>query len=166
MTYELGGEQYIAVLSGFGGANGLNVPYVDGAKVGQGRILAFKLDGTASLPPYMPAAPRPATVVKKEPDWTEATVREGATNYGNCVFCHGFSAISIGVVPDLRRSPIIADKEAFANVVLKGALESQGMPNLSNRVTPAQLETIRACLADRAHQLSIDDAVKAKAAAD
>ena len=163
MTYEAGGEQYIAVLSGFGGSNGLSIPYIDGVKVGQGRILAFKLNGTASLPSDTPEKRSPATIVPAN-TWSEATVHEGEAQYGNCVFCHGFKATSIGVVPDLRRSPIIADADAFRSVVLGGALESQGMPNMTGRLTPEQVESIRAFIADRARQLAIDDKVQERSA--
>jgi quinohemoprotein ethanol dehydrogenase len=163
MSYEVESEQYISVLSGFGGSNGLAVLYIDGAHAGQGRILTFKLNGTATLPSNLWKKPRPATIVPAK-TWTEATVKEGEKEYaaGNCVFCHGFSAISNGVVPDLRRSPIIADADAFRTVVLGGVLESQGMPNMTGRVTPEQVEAIRAFIADRARQLAIDEAVQAK----
>jgi quinohemoprotein ethanol dehydrogenase len=163
MTYELDGEQYIAVLTGFGGANGLNVPYIDEVKVGQGQILVFKLNGTGALPTRTVAKLQPATVVPKE-QFTDAQVADGERNYGNCVFCHGFSAISIGVVPDLRRSPAIADAEAFRSIVLGGALESEGMPNMTGRINKDELETIRAYLADRARLLARDDQLRAKAA--
>jgi quinohemoprotein ethanol dehydrogenase len=162
MSYEIDGEQYIAVLSGFGGANGLSVPYIDGAKVGAGRILAFKLNGTATLPSYRPEKPRPAILVPAG-TWTEAAVLEGERQYGNCAVCHGFSAISVGVVPDLRRSPTIGSAGTFRSIVLGGALESQGMPNMTGRLTDKDVESIRAYLADRAHQLAIDDEVEHRA---
>ncbi|MEN0074914.1 MAG: PQQ-dependent dehydrogenase, methanol/ethanol family [Paracraurococcus sp.] len=160
MTYQVAGEQYVAVLAGFGGSNGLNVPYIDGAKAGQGRILVFKLNGTAALPPYKPEH-RPPTIVPAA-TWTEAAVREGEAQYGNCVLCHGFSAISLGVVPDLRRSPVIADPQGFRAVVLGGILEPRGMPNMTGRMTEEQVEQVRAFVAARARQLAEDEAVRAK----
>jgi quinohemoprotein ethanol dehydrogenase len=163
MSYEVDGEQYISVLNGFGGSNGLAVAYIDGAHAGQGRILTFKLNGTATLPNNIWKKPGPATIVPAS-TWSEAMVKEGETQYAtsNCVFCHGFQAISNGVVPDLRRSPMIADANAFKSVVLGGILESQGMPNMTGRVTPEHLESIRAFLADRARQLDFDEKVQEK----
>src|ERR1700752_5005858 len=58
ITYEVNGEQYIAVMSGWGGA----FPLFEGkeaAKSGNlrnvSRVLAFKVGGTATLPPAPPA---------------------------------------------------------------------------------------------------------------
>src|SRR5262249_54522508 len=55
MTYEIDGEQYIAVLAGSGGAYGLNNGAYSALKTGTirnvSRVLAFKLGGSATLPP-------------------------------------------------------------------------------------------------------------------
>ena len=74
--------------------------------------------------------------------------------------CHGFWAISVGVVPDLRRSSAIAGGEAFRSIVLGGALESQGMPNMTGRLNEDEVETIRAYLADRARLLAREDDIR------
>jgi quinohemoprotein ethanol dehydrogenase len=162
MSYEIDGEQYIAVVTGFGGSNGMNVPFIDEVKVGNGQIVVFKLNGTAALPIRAVAKLQPPTSVPKE-QFTDKQVAEGAAYYGNCGFCHGAQAISIGMIPDLRRSPAIGDPEMFRSIVLGGALESQGMPNLSDRLDKDQLETIRAYLADRARLLARDEQLRAKA---
>ncbi len=62
MSYEIDGEQYVAILTGFGGANGLLGPRIEGVKTGQGQIVVFKLNGTATLP-MREARRLPATVV-------------------------------------------------------------------------------------------------------
>ena len=41
-----------------------------------------------------------------------------------CLVCHGYNAISGGVIPDLRKSGYIADAAAFRSVVLGGALKT------------------------------------------
>jgi quinohemoprotein ethanol dehydrogenase len=54
---------------------------------------------------------------------------QGASEYGErCTVCHGFSAISPGMAPDLRASPIIASAAAFADVVRNGSRQANGMP--------------------------------------
>jgi quinohemoprotein ethanol dehydrogenase len=123
MTHEVGGEQYIAVISGFGGSNGLSISYIDGVNMGQGQILAFKLNGTASMPSYTPEKRSQATIVPAN-TWSEATVHEGEMQYGNCVFRHGFKAMSIGVVPDLRRSPI--DRHCSGPAVVPSGYHEEG----------------------------------------
>jgi quinohemoprotein ethanol dehydrogenase len=124
-----------------------------------GRVLAFKLNGAAALPPYKPEI-KPANAVPNT--WDEATVKHGADAYGTCVFCHGFAAESNGVVPDLRRSTLLGDKAGWASVVLEGAFESEGMPNLSSRVSPEDAEAIRAYVASRARQLARDENLQAQ----
>jgi hypothetical protein len=62
MSYRVGSDQYIAVLAGFGGSNGLHVPYIDNVSIGDnGRVLVFKLDRTATLPNN----PRPILPVRR-----------------------------------------------------------------------------------------------------
>ena len=53
----------------------------------------------------------------------------GADVYGQCSFCHGLEAISGGIAPDLRASPVVLSDEAFAEVVRKGARRPRGMPS-------------------------------------
>ena len=42
---------------------------------------------------------------------------QGAAEFGRCASCHGIGALSPGMAPDLRASPILASTEAFADVV-------------------------------------------------
>jgi quinohemoprotein ethanol dehydrogenase len=54
---------------------------------------------------------------------------QGAYEYGvRCTVCHGWNAVSAGMAPDLRASPILASGDAFAEVVRNGALQKNGMP--------------------------------------
>jgi quinohemoprotein ethanol dehydrogenase len=60
----------------------------------------------------------------------------------HCLSCHGDQAVGIGNGPDLRRSAVVLDKQAFDAIVRKGTLEERGMakfPELSD----AKLEEIR-----------------------
>ncbi len=153
MSYMLKGEQYIAVLAGFGGSNALHVPFIN-AKVGtHGRILVFKLDGKATLPsntkPVLNAVVAPDT-------FTDAQVKKGGELYGNCVFCHGFGLHTNNMLPDLRRSPIATSKDAFADVVLKGSRENKGMPKWGDQLTADDAEALRAFIQSRAKLLKRD----------
>ncbi|MCW5625216.1 MAG: c-type cytochrome, partial [Burkholderiales bacterium] len=155
MTFMAKGEQYIAVLSGLGGSNGLHVPYIQNPRAGPGRILVYKLNGEAELPAGYPPI-LPANVPQEE--WPAETVAKGEGLYGaNCLLCHGFGAISNGVVPDLRRTPMLSSRAAFEHVVLGGALVDTGMPNWSGKLDAKDVDAIRAYLADRAKQLQRDE---------
>ena len=158
MSYMVGTDQYIAVLSGLGGAGALHMPYMDNPRAGFGRVLVFKLNGTAKLPPSSFTV-QPAQVPPDQ--WSKEVVAKGGAVYGNCVFCHGFAAISNGVIPDLRRSPMLMSKEVWSAVVGGGALESNGMVNFSKRgLSPEDIEAVRAWVADRARQLQSDEATE------
>ncbi len=153
MSYMLNGEQYVAVLAGFGGSNALHVPYIMNAKVGyNGRILVFKLGGKATLPDNM----KPVLDAQIAPDsFTQAQVDKGAALFGNCVLCHGFGMNTNNMVPDLRRSPIPSDRNAFADVVLRGSRESKGMPAWT-QFSAEDAEALRAYIQSRAKVLKQD----------
>jgi len=156
MSYELDGVQHIAVLSGLGGVSALLVPHMHDPHAGMGRILVFRLDGNATLPPYERPM-RPAQV----PDevFPQEMVAKGAGFYaGICMFCHGIGAYTNGeVITDLRRSPMLLNKEAFAQVVHGGILERQGMVSFAHSMSLDDVEAVRAYLVDRAIQLQADE---------
>jgi len=162
MSYAVDGVQYIAVLSGLGGS-WRNNPYVKNARSGMGRVLVFKLDGDAVLPPY--ASKRGVAQVSDEV-FAQELIAQGRGFYGaNCAVCHGSGGYSNGeVITDLRRSPMLVNKEAFSQVAYDGILEHNGMVSFSFRLTQDNVEAIRAFLLDRAGQLKADeDALEAAA---
>ena len=102
IAYEIDGEQYIAVLVGWGGA----YPMLEGKESNKSgnernvsRILVFKLGAKASLPPLSPEA---KLVLDSRPSTADAaTVAAGQALFGRyCAGCHGEAAVSGGVVPD------------------------------------------------------------------
>ena len=147
-TYSVGGEQFVAVSSGAGSTSVSGVP----ARVRHvGRVVAFKLDGTASFPPEappaLPANP-PATVASAE------TVAAGQKPYdAYCARCHGFGGASGNVIPDLRRSLLLTNKDAWDQVVLGGALTDRGMIGWSKFLKPTDVEQIRAYVGETARTL-------------
>jgi quinohemoprotein ethanol dehydrogenase len=110
------------------------------------RVLTFALGGKAKLPPFEPPKLPPV----EDPDFrTDAALEQrGALVYGlNCSGCHGGFAVSAGVAPDLRHSPIPVSMEAFTSVVRDGALLGNGMPRfpeLSEEERSAIRQYIRA----------------------
>jgi PQQ-dependent dehydrogenase (methanol/ethanol family) len=162
MSYMVKGEQYIAVLAGFGGSNALHVPYFKSVRIGtNGRVLVFKLNGKATLPDNT----KPVLDAQVPSDtFTDAQVAHGASLYGNCVLCHGFGMNTNNMIPDLRRSPIPSNRAAWEDVVLRGSREDKGMPKWSETLSAEDSEALRAYVASRAKVLKRDlDAERAVA---
>lgn len=121
VTCSVDGEQYVALLVVFGGGGagvGVDIAVANGWAYGvhERRLVVFSLDGQTQLPPQPPALeaqpiPMPAFEVVHED-----LAAEGAAEYGRCLTCHGFDAISPGMDPDLRASTIGATAEGFAGV--------------------------------------------------
>ena len=151
IAYQSGGEEYIAAASGAGGAS--IIVGGEPAHVRQvGRIVAFKLGGTATLPPDPPLAPRPNPPALQS---SEAAISQGKERYARlCGRCHGLNLMAANIIPDLRRSATLSDKGAWNAVVLGGALESQGMIGWTKFLSPEGAEAIRAYVADEAGKLA------------
>lgn len=150
VTYAVNGVQYVVVLAGAGSAYNLAMPHFGPAKpLAPGRILAFRINGKA--PPLPPLADNSAPLLKPTETFSPQMVAQGETLFtSNCGVCHGASARSMGVVPDLRRSGVVADRETFKQVVIDGMLEERGMVSFRDYLTPAQAESIRAYINSRA----------------
>lgn len=152
-SFGVRGEQYIAVMSGMGGAFALTSPLSpDPHKRPNGRILVFKLKGKAKLPAYqrplMPANP-PAEIAPA------ATVAKGEGLFAaNCGFCHGPSTFSSGVLPDLRRSPALSDRDTWHAILSDGLLEERGMVSFRQWLKPEEMEDIRAYVGSQARILA------------
>jgi PQQ-dependent dehydrogenase (methanol/ethanol family) len=153
MSFELGGEQYVAVAAGWGDSFALSAgPLARMAGVqGGGRLLVYKLGGRAPAPP----ASAPMVEIPPPPplriDLTPAEYRRSVTLYqANCSVCHGAAAVAGGTdVPDLRASS--AEIHAhFEEIVLGGAKREQGMPAFADLLTREELRLIQAFVLERA----------------
>ena len=157
VTYSVGGKQYVAVMAGYGGAYGLASPFADNPRpMPNGRVLVFSLDGKATLPKAEPIANAPANPPAET--FTTAQIAAGSLAYeGICAACHGSSAASSGVLPDLRRSAALADKTLWKGVVSDGQLASRGMIGFSKYLSPADIENVRAYVAEAATRLKAEE---------
>ena len=154
ISYEVDGEQYIAVEVGWGGAFGLaagELALVSHTASNLPRVLVFKLGGAAALPPLPTAT---AAVLDPPPDTAAAaTVEAGKALYqGYCSSCHGDAATGSGVLPDLRYSGVIKSPEAMDEVVRQGIRTDHGMVAFKDEISPEDLEKIRAYVIHRANQ--------------
>jgi len=151
-TYEVDGEQYITIATGWGTTFGLAAGYAvtthDASTVG--KVVTFKLGGNGTI--TAPDLPTKARVPQAAAFGDPEMVNAGLVHYArNCAFCHGAFAISAGVLPDLRWSAIAGSTDAWSSVVLDGALKSAGMGSFQEFLSPADAEAIRAYVLDQAH---------------
>ncbi|MBM4188788.1 MAG: PQQ-dependent dehydrogenase, methanol/ethanol family [Gemmatimonadetes bacterium] len=148
VSYELDGEQYVAVLAGFGGARARLYPKASAGMKYQnyGRILAFKLGGTATpLPPERAKAPIPEPPVL---EGSSAAVTKGGELFlAHCVTCHGARGEQrISSYPDLFQLPA-ATHAAFEAIVLGGQLANFGMASFADVLRREDAKAIQLYLA-------------------
>jgi alcohol dehydrogenase (cytochrome c)/quinohemoprotein ethanol dehydrogenase len=152
MTYEVDGEQYIAVLAGWGGGYAMvggELSNKSGNQRNISRVLAFKLGSKATLPP----APAPPARVLNPPPQTAsaAEVLRGKGLYGRfCVGCHGVDGASGGLVPDLRYSKLLTS-DIWFDVVLDGAMKKDGMVGFAQVLDRHKATEIRSYVIERAN---------------
>jgi len=153
ISYSLNGEQYIAVLVGWGGVLPLAAGEVALQKPPMAnvpRMLAFNLGGKASLPP--PPEVKPPVLAPPKSTASAATVKKGEAIYARfCGGCHGDVAVSGGVLSDLRYSGALADDQWF-QIVLGGMLQPYGMVNFSKVLSKEDASVVRAYVIFRANQ--------------
>ncbi|HYD24534.1 MAG TPA: PQQ-dependent dehydrogenase, methanol/ethanol family [Croceibacterium sp.] len=149
MTYKVGGVQYVAVQTGWGGGGwGFVPPYAAAyAKGNANRLLVFRLGGgevpvPEDLPPLEPAPEPPS----QAPGVTPQTIAMGnALFLENCSVCH--SNQPRAPLPDLRRMQP-GTHDAFDRIVLDGLLVANGMPRWGDLLAPDQVKAIHAFLID------------------
>ncbi|MCM2310736.1 MAG: PQQ-dependent dehydrogenase, methanol/ethanol family [Steroidobacteraceae bacterium] len=154
VTYAVDGEQYVAVMAGYGGAGALtsgDPRTMASAKFqNDGYLLAFKLGGKAAMPRI---AAKDATI--PEPPKVEATAAQlenGKYKFmSTCAVCHGPLVLSSGVVPDLRLLPA-AKHAIFKEIVYDGVIHGAGMPRLGDLVTEQDVRDIQAYVIARANE--------------
>jgi quinohemoprotein ethanol dehydrogenase len=146
MSYSMGGEQYVALMVGYGGAGGMG-----GLEPRRpGRLLVFKLGGTAMAPAYAP----PRVIAPLDFRTAEASAGDadkGDLNYRRyCGVCHGGGAF----LPNLAKSPTILHRGGFKAIVYDGALSKNGMPPFKRFMSEADVEDLRAFILWGAQQQS------------
>jgi quinohemoprotein ethanol dehydrogenase len=151
VTYLVDGEQYIAVVVGWGGIMSL-APGLVGRKGNLprniSRVLAFKLGGSDSLPPAPPEPELQLVVSDREVD-EEELARGKHVYHQYCVNCHGDIVVSAGVVPDLRYSAMVGT-DAWNSVVRDGILESRGMVGFGAVLSDEDIRNIESYVIVRA----------------
>ena len=144
VAYAVDGEQYIAVVAGWGGSFTVfsGVPRHKGNVLTEGRILAFKLGGSAALPQPVVThvnIPEPPAI-----DAAPEVIAQGELLYHTwCVSCHGSGVTSGSSLPDLKYLSA-ASHESWEAIVREGAYASAGMPGFSHVLSESDSEAVHA----------------------
>lgn len=158
ITYEINGEQYVAILAGWGGGYSIISPFVDassGEMSTPRRMLVFKLDGAARLPAV--AAVAASAPPKIAESWSGEVVAQGKKlYYGNCAACHGVAAVTGRVIPDLRYSAALGSTQLWQKIVLGGVLSDSGMVSFKQWLSAEDAESIRGYVAGESQRLRDD----------
>lgn len=152
IAYAVDGEQYVAILAGWGG-----VWDVAGGKlVGEmtqniSRLLVFKIGGAETLPP----PPASVDAVLDPPPYigTADQSLDGRNHYANsCAACHGASAVAGALNPDIRHSSALGRPDLWQSVVHDGLLADNGMAAWKGQYSATQIENIRQYVIKRANE--------------
>jgi PQQ-dependent dehydrogenase (methanol/ethanol family) len=150
MTFELDGEQYVAVAQGSGGTVMITVgDELMKKKTNQNKLLVFKkgrFNQTVSL-----ASNELATIkaLGHKVNLDPAVIKQGESLYhNNCASCHGINALSNYVVPDLRYMSEQTHSD-FASIVIGGTRTHKGMIGFYETLGLDDVDAIHAYLANK-----------------
>ena len=154
VSWEQDGEQYVSVAVGWGTLLGiLGGPTVAPLRMQNiSRVLTFKLGGEAELPPLPVVEPHGEPTVTEQFADPEQITAGHRVYTERCLVCHGFSAVSGGLVPDLRLSNELVH-EQWDEIVLHGQRIALGMPGFDGVIEEADSQAVRAYVIDRAQAL-------------
>jgi quinohemoprotein ethanol dehydrogenase len=146
ISYSLDGEQYIALLAGWGGALFvLAEPEVAASSYSNaGRLLVLKLDGgaVAEAPPL--GEPKRRAMGEQLVKLDEEELKGQGLYNAHCGACHGWFGRN-GLLPNLRRSDP-ATIDALGKIVLGGLLQARGMPSFADTLTEQDIGLLQAYL--------------------
>ena len=149
VTYSLGGEQYLAVLAGWGGGGVILDAGLSAASHYEnlGRLLVFRLGADAPVPPVARKAQAFLPPLFGA-DLTETERRGQDLFHDVCAVCHGLLAVSSGTIPDLRQLDEAAHRW-FEAVVRGGIRSNQGMPGFADLLSEGDVAAIQVYLQRR-----------------
>ena len=160
ITYEIDGEQYVAVLGGYGSVfylyAGALLPTPGAGASVNGRVYVYTRGGTAERPVITrPTSPLPQPPVVAA---SAADVARGAALYSQfCAACHGAGVVSANVIADLRRSRRLHDETAWQQAVTTGVPGLPAMPRFGEFLTPADASAIRSYVVGQAARRYADE---------
>ena len=147
VTYEVDGEQYVALVAGWGGAFATTsgVPRHKGNVLEEGRIVVYKLGGATELP--VPNVTHVNLPTPPEIEASAETILHGNRMYNSfCSTCHGPNVNSSSQIPDLKYLGE-SGHARWQSIVIGGVYSELGMPGFSDMLTESDSEAIQAYVA-------------------
>lgn len=145
VSYEIDGEQYVAVVAGIGGALGGHTDTLD--NINTGHVFAFKL-GASLAAPEIPT--RVGSVQVDESRLNPSLIDKGAELYAvHCLRCHGFAAKGSGLYPNLQHSSE-AVHAIWRQIVIDGVFAPKGMAGFADVMTYEDADAIHSYVIDQA----------------
>jgi quinohemoprotein ethanol dehydrogenase len=147
-TYEVSGEQYVAVQTGYGGT-GIGVGAIPPSSAAlqfqnSNRIIAFKLNG-GQVPLPERRKDKPFSMPPAN-NATEAQIESGEIRFAaECSRCHTFGP---NITPDLRQMSLEAHS-MFRDILLGGAFATKGMESFEGALSEKDVDNIHAYLIDQ-----------------
>jgi quinohemoprotein ethanol dehydrogenase len=146
VTYEVGGEQYVMVLLGWGGASAVAGGPEPAAAIqkysNEGKVVAFKLGGTGKIE----TATNDLGPMAKPPEriGDAKLAEDGFRHYHrHCAVCHGFLTFSSGLIKDLKLASSDTHQQ-WEDIVLGGARKDLGMASFADVLSPQESRAIQA----------------------
>ena len=154
ISYQVDGEQYVAVAQGSGGVIMLTIgKELKRNRVNQNKLLVFKRGDFERTTPVLNDDLATIMALGHQANSDSAVIKQGQTLYGrNCATCHGVSAKSNGIVPDLRYMSEQTHQD-FVGIVLGGARTHKGMIGFYSVLNLEDTNAIHAFLDNEQQQL-------------
>ena len=154
MTFELDGEQYVAVAQGSGGTVMITVgDELQRNKTNQNKLLVFK---KGQFNQTNPVANEELTTIRAlghAANTDPNLIKLGESIYhNNCASCHGINALSNYVVPNLRYMNEQTHSD-FASIVIGGTRTHKGMIGFYETLGVDDVDAIHAYLDDKQQNL-------------
>jgi quinohemoprotein ethanol dehydrogenase len=152
ISFAVDGQQFIAISAGSGTAMALPGGQLASHSLppNRSRMLAFALNGSASLPVAAVVERKVAADLPAVTGNTDALATGKTLYQGYCSRCHGDNVVSGNVIPDLRYST--ADVHAqWQAIVRDGALLGNGMMGFKEWLDAEQVAQIQQYVLSRAH---------------
>ena len=154
MTFELDGEQYVAVAQGSGGTVMITIgDELQRNKTNQNKLLVFK---KGQFNQTNPVANEKLTTIRAlghAANTDPNLIKLGESIYhNNCASCHGINALSNYVVPNLRYMNEQTHSD-FASIVIGGARTHKGMIGFYETLGVDDVDAIHAYLDDKQQNL-------------
>jgi Glucose dehydrogenase len=151
VSYQVDDTQYVSIAAGWGGAMGKQIKFT--AQINPGTVYTFALNKNARMPVFPKAASK--KLIEMPFTATTGQIQHGGLLFNQyCGTCHTDIGTGGGTIPDLGYTSE-ARHRMFKDILLKGLLSSNGMPDFSGRLSEQDVTDIQSyVLASAKNQLA------------